>query len=220
MEKEYKLVIFDFDGVLVHSSPDIVASIQATQKQFNTKVMKAEEIMPYVGWGASYLINNSFPDLCKEKQEEALVWYRNYYATHPVDGSYIFPGIKNMLEYLKSHSVALCILSNKPERLVNIITEKLGVAGYFTLILGPESLKDHMKPDPAGLKMCMEHTGIAPQDTLMVGDTFTDIQAGQRGGVDTCACFYGYGDKQKLTAQSPTHSVSDPNELLTIFCHR
>ena len=71
-----------------------------------------------------------------------------------------------------------------------------------------------MKPDPEGLIMCLEAMGASAENSIMVGDSFTDIQAGKAAGMHTCAILYGYGDKDKLKAENADYSASATSEII------
>ena len=208
-----KAVIFDFDGVVADTGRDIVASVQATQKKYGVSVLDYDTIMSYVGHGAKYLIDRSMPDLSEQKRAEALTWYKQYYAVHPCDETRLYDGFRLIAESFKQKGTAMSIVSNKPEATTNLIVEQLGISTYFTKVIGPESVV-HMKPDPEGLLLCLDAMHTIPAEAVMVGDSYTDIQAGKAAGMHTCAILYGYGDKKKLKAENADFSVSAAFDIL------
>ena len=208
-----KSVIFDFDGVVADTGKDIVASVQATQREYNIPELDYETIMSYVGHGAKYLIDCAMKTLSEEDCAQALVWYKDYYKNHPCDKTELYDGFETVAKELAKHGVAMSIVSNKPEPITRLIVDKLNIAHYFTKIIGPESVKN-MKPDPEGLFICLEAMNAKPEDSIMVGDSYTDIQAGKAAGMHTCAILYGYGDKYKLKAENADYSASAAKEIL------
>ena len=210
---EIESVIFDFDGVVADTGRDIVASVQATQRQYNIPELDYDTIMSYVGHGAKYLIDCSMKQLSREKCDEALVWYKEYYKNHPCDKTVLYDGFKNVAVQLSERGIKMSIVSNKPEAITLLVVEKLGIAQYFTKIIGPESVTK-MKPDPAGLVLCLKAMKADPAKSIMVGDSYTDIQAGKSAGMNTCAILYGYGDKEKLKAENADYSASATNEII------
>lgn len=210
-----KAVVFDFDGVLADTALDIGASIRATQRQYGARVMETPEIISHVGFGAKYLVDHTVPVGDERKMAEVLGWYKAYYEAHPCDITVLFDGIRETLETFRLRGVPMCIVSNKPEAITRLIAEQLGIAPFFTRIVGPESVTK-MKPDPEGLLLCaremFERRG-EPLDLsacMMVGDAYTDIQAGKAAGFGaTCAVLYGYGNREKLLAAGATYQVEN-----------
>lgn len=209
-----KAVIFDFDGVIADTARDIVASVQAAQKEYHTEVLDYDTILSFVGHGAKYLIDRSMTVLGETALAGALDWYKQYYKEHPCDDTQLYPGVQELLETLSRNGIKLCVVSNKPEAITELIVEKLKIAGYFTKVIGPESVT-RMKPDPEGLRLCLDAMGIdRPDEALMAGDSYTDILAGKAAGMKTCAILYGYGDQEKLKAENADISVSAALEIL------
>ncbi|HHT94062.1 MAG TPA: HAD family hydrolase [Clostridia bacterium] len=204
-----KLAVFDFDGVLVDSAKDIARSVKATQENFNYKVMDEDEIITYVGFGAKYLIDKTLPG----STEKELEWYTNYYYEHAVVDTTLYPGVKKFLQHISDKGGAMCVLSNKPEPLVKKILKILEVDSYFNTVLGPESLK-RMKPDPEGIIICMERNNAKSCETIMIGDTYTDIRTGKACGAHTCGVLYGIGDREKLLEEKADIYVNDLNDIL------
>ena len=211
-----KSVIFDFDGVIADTGRDIVASVQATQRKYNIPELDYETIMSYVGHGAKYLIDCAMKQLSKEDCAEALIWYKDYYKNHPCDKTELYEGFEKVALELSKRGISMSIVSNKPEPITHLVVEKLGISQYFTKVIGPESVTK-MKPDPEGLFMCLEAMDALPQESVMVGDSYTDIQAGKAAGMFTCAILYGYGDKTKLKAENADYSASATNEILNFL---
>lgn len=210
--KQLKMVIFDFDGVIADTARDIAEAIKATQKEYNYKVMEDDEIIKYVGFGAKYLVDNTMEGAGRDE----LDWYKKYYNEHAVCYTNLYPGVRAFLEHVKSRKGIMCIVSNKPEELVKKILKILEVDSYFNRVIGPESV-EKMKPHPEGLILCMESNGVKPSETIMVGDSYSDIQAGRAADTYTCGVLYGIGDLDKLIAEKADIYVNDLNEMLKEF---
>ncbi len=209
---ELQAVVFDFDGVLADTALDIAASVRATQRQYGVPEMTTPEIMSFVGWGAKHLVEHTVP-VEEDKKAEVLAWYKDYYAAHPCDETVLYPGILETLEGFQARGVKMSVVSNKPEPLTRMIVEKLQIGRFFTRVIGPESVT-RMKPDPEGLLLCAKAMEAEPAGCMMVGDSYTDIEAGKAAGFGrTCAVFYGYGDKQKLEGMHADFSVYHGREI-------
>lgn len=206
-------VIFDFDGVIADTGRDIVASVQATQKEFGGRILDYDTIMSYVGHGAKYLIDKSFAGFSEEKCAETLDWYKEYYKAHPCDKTVLYDGFEEVAKKLNEKGIKMSVVSNKPEAITRLIVKNFKIADYFTMVIGPESVKN-MKPDPEGLFMCLEAMGAKPENSVMVGDSFTDIIAGKAAGMKTCEILYGYGNKEKLKAENADFSANSTYDIL------
>ena len=209
-----KLVVLDFDGVLADSGEDIAASIRATQRHFGVREWNTKDILSFVGHGAKHIVFNTLAEAGEDKLPEALAFYMAYYQEHTTDFTTLYPGVRDFLLLLKDRNIPACVLTNKPEVQARKILGELGVEKLFTLVVGPESVSK-MKPDPEGLKKCMEHAKVAPEETVMVGDAYSDVQTGHNGGTMTCGVLYGIGDREKLKAEKPDVLVE--NRLAEMF---
>lgn len=201
-------IIFDFDGVIADTEADIAGAVQATQKQWQSKVMLIPEITKFVGHGAAYLIANCIPHISQEESAKALEWYKKYYLEHCVVDTRLYPNVEETLEWFQGNNGKMAVVSNKPEPLTKLILEQLGVIEYFEIVLGPESLKN-MKPHPEGLIKAIDFCGGKAENTLMVGDSYSDIEAGMAAGTYTCGVLFGIGDKQKLIESKPDFLIED-----------
>jgi phosphoglycolate phosphatase len=141
--------------------------------------------------------------------EKCLAFFLDYYREHMLDNTAPYPGVAEALEKLSGHKMA--VLTNKPVIFSREMLSRLGFAPYFSYIYGGNSFP-RKKPDPMGLNKLMEDLQIAPQKTLMVGDSDTDILTGRNAGVLTCGVTYGFG-AHTLQKVSPDLVINDMREL-------
>ncbi|RCX16921.1 phosphoglycolate phosphatase [Anaerobacterium chartisolvens] len=204
-------IVFDFDGVIVDSGADIANAVAYTLKAFGRPVLSREEITGYVGGGAEQLIRKSFKDCGEDIIKEALPFYKKYYLDNCVVETRLYDNVRETLSFFSGKNLA--ILTNKPEDLTYRILERLEVMKFFKLVIGPESVQ-RLKPDPEGLVKVLQSLGESPQNALMVGDTYTDIEVGKRAGARTCGVTYGLGDTGALAAAGPDIIIDDMGELM------
>jgi phosphoglycolate phosphatase len=210
MKYKIDVIIFDFDGVIVDSGSDIANAVNYTLNAFGQSQLPREEIISYVGRGAKNLIRDCFKDADEETIGKALPIYLEYYMEHAIIDTVLYPNVKETLEYFRDKKLG--VVTNKPEELTKRILEGLGVREYFEVVLGPESLT-HMKPHPEGLLKVLEAFGTNAEDALMIGDSYTDIQAGKSAGTYTCGVTYGLGAVEVLSAESPDFLIGDMLQL-------
>lgn len=220
-----KLVIFDLDGTLIDSRLDLVHSVNAALRHIQRPELPEDIIASYVGDGAPILIQRA---LGGETVDEALVrkgleFFLSYYREHKLDHTTVYPGIAEALGAIRdsgngSSSGAkrkLAVLSNKPVVPSRAIVDALGLGKYFSQVYGGNSFPTK-KPDPEGARKLMAEVGAEPSQTVMVGDSHTDVETGRNAGLWTVAVTYGFAP-HTLAETSPDVTLDDPRELATVF---
>jgi phosphoglycolate phosphatase len=207
----YRAVFFDLDGTLVDSLEDLTAAVNYMLSVFNTPALTAEDVRKLVGKGARNLVQRALGARSAEEIEHGLQLFSGYNAAHIADASRLYPGISEILELLASDKVKMVVISNKNEKLCRSMLEALNVDGFFDIIAGGDTFAE-MKPSPLPLMNVMQRLGVSTAETVMVGDSINDILAGNRAGVRTIGCSWGFGDSCEL--DDATLRVPSSNELL------
>ena len=196
-----KLFIFDLDGTLVDTAPDFKNSINYMLNELNETEVTLEEIRNWVGYGARELIRRTVVDKNiphdEKKIEEMLKIFLVHYTHNIDDDSVLFNNVKNVLEFLKNNGVKLAVCTNKMERLSNILLEKLNVLHMFDYLVGGDSLI-RSKPDPYPLLNICEKLNTEISDSIMIGDSATDLNAGKDAGMPVVLVSYGYTDNKDI----------------------
>lgn len=216
MKYPVKLIIFDFDGVIIDSGQDIASAVQYVLKLFDQSVLTREEIIGYVGHGVEYLISKCFKGCDDDTIKQVIPIYRKHYLENAVVETRLYEHVEETLEYIKKSGEdnRIALVTNKPEDLTYKILDVFGVKQYFDMVVGPESVKK-MKPDPEGILQVLEQFKIPPHQAIMVGDSHVDVEAGKNAGTITCGVTYGLGDREELIKSSPDIIINDMAELLT-----
>jgi phosphoglycolate phosphatase len=208
--KQVRLLVFDLDGTLVDSKQDLALSVNAMRKEMGLAPLTLELISSYVGHGVMLLVRRSLgSQATDENVEKGLAFFLDYYRQHMLDNTYPYPGVSEALEKLKGHKMA--VLTNKPVNFSREMISRLGFAPYFSYVYGGNSFPQK-KPDPAGLHKLMEDLQVSARETVMVGDSDTDILTGRNAGVLTCGVTYGFG-AETLEKVSPDLTIDDMREL-------
>jgi len=187
---EADLLVFDLDGTLIDSKLDLALAVNATRAEAGLGPLAHETIYSYVGNGAPVLIRKALgPEASQEQADQGLQFFLNYYRSHMLDNTRLYPGVGDALEEW-SGSKKLAVLTNKPERFSRMILDGLGVGTHFGRVYGGNSFETK-KPDPFGLRRLMEELGVSAPQTLMVGDSAVDVQTARNAGVPSCGVTYG-----------------------------
>ena len=196
-----KLFIFDLDGTLVDTAPDFKNSINYMLNELNESEVSLEEIRNWVGYGARELIRRTVVDKNiphdEQKIEEMLKIFLLHYTHNIDDDSVLFNNVRNVLEFLKDNGIKLAVCTNKMERLSNILLEKLNVLHMFDYLVGGDSLSKS-KPDPFPLLNICEKLNTEISDSIMIGDSITDLNAGKGAGMPVVLVSYGYTDNKDI----------------------
>ena len=196
-----KLFIFDLDGTLVDTAPDFKNSINYMLNEINESEVSLDEIRNWVGYGAKELIRRTLVDKNiphnEKRIEEMLKIFLLHYTHNIDDDSVLFNNVKNVLEFLKNNGIKLAVCTNKMERLSNILLEKLNVLHMFDYLVGGDSLI-RSKPDPFPLLNICEKLNTEISDSIMIGDSATDLNAGKGAGMPVVLVSYGYTDNKDI----------------------
>ena len=196
-----KLFIFDLDGTLVDTAPDFKNSINYMLNELNESEVSLKEIRNWVGYGARELIRRTVVDKNiphdERKIEEMLKIFLLHYTHNIDDDSVLFNNVRNVLEFLKDNGIKLAVCTNKMERLSNILLEKLNVLHIFDYLVGGDSLSKN-KPDPYPLLNICEKLNTEISDSIMIGDSVTDLNAGKGAGMPVVLVSYGYTDNKDI----------------------
>jgi phosphoglycolate phosphatase len=190
-------VVFDLDGTLVDTAPDLIATLNVVLAKEGLAPLPYEDARPLIGGGARAMLEKGLlaEGLHPAKQEldrlfEAFV---AYYADHIADHSRPFPGLEMSLETLKSAGCRLAVCTNKLQGLSVRLLDALGLSWRFAAICGPDTF-GVPKPNPDILRRTILQAGGRPDRAVMVGDSGTDIATARAAGVPIVAVDFGYTD--------------------------
>ena len=190
-------IIFDLDGTLVDTAPDLCAALNHALGVLGRPPVPADDVRHMVGHGARKLLERglaasggSTPELV-EAGVPALL---GYYAAHIADGSRPYPGVEAALDALAAAGCRLAICTNKPAALSAALVTALGWDGRFAANLGFDSVPAP-KPDPGHLFAAISAAGGDPRQTVFVGDSITDTSTARAAKVPVIAVSFGFSDR-------------------------
>ncbi|MFZ5450390.1 MAG: HAD family hydrolase [Thermodesulfobacteriota bacterium] len=204
MIQQIDLIVFDLDGTLVDSIPDIARAANYACRSLGLAEHPPEAIKAMIGGGERKLVERFLGPGRERLVEEAHRIYLDYYRRHVGDFTRLYPGVKETLPLLGAKKLA--VLSNKRQSLSEAVLLITGIASFFAAVRGggPEL---PLKPSPEPLLALIKAVEGDPERTLMVGDKTADIQAGQAAGTLTLGVTYGYGEPAALEAAGPDFLV-------------
>ena len=187
-----ELLIFDLDGTLIDSRLDLANAVNATRAHMGMVALANERVYSYVGNGAPVLIRRAMGEQATEAElQEALEFFLEYYRDHDLDNTTLYPGVQESLDRLRVAGKKLAVLTNKPVRMSRHIVEGLGVGLCFFQVYGGNSF-EFKKPNPVGIEALMREAGVDRAATLMVGDSYVDVQTARNAKVQCCGVTYGF----------------------------
>ncbi len=191
-----KAFIFDLDGTLVDALPDIQANANRALKQLNYDFqLSLDETRPHVGGGAQKLASNVLGKAMDHPDTMALYHaFADIYEQHPADFGKPFPGVMDVLNSLRDRQIPMACVTAKPAKARIKVLSALGLDPYLSHALSPED-GFTKKPAPDMLWECCRVMGVKAEETVMVGDTLFDVEAGFNAHCHTVAfAQHGYQD--------------------------
>lgn len=212
-----QLVMFDLDGTLVDSVPDLAAAVDQMLAARGRPPAGIERVREWVGNGSPVLVRRALAgSIAHEGVDDAEAasalqdFLRAYDGSH--EATTVYPGVSELLQWLRSRGVRLALITNKPERFIAPLLEKKGL-GSFDWVIGGDTLPVK-KPDPAGLIRVMYEAGVDPQYSLFVGDSRNDVRAARAAGVKVVAVSYGYNHGRPINEEQPDLLVDSLDALI------
>ena len=214
MDKQ--LLIFDFDGTLIDSVPDLADATNAMLTTLGKETYPLSIIRNWVGNGSRMLVERALlgkievleGELPVEVADHAEQVFFDAYKTLSGSKTAAYPDVDSGLKRLKAAGYTLALVTNKPIRFVPKILQSFGWQDLFSEVLGGDSLAQK-KPDPAPLLHVCEALNSTPAQAVMIGDSKNDILAGQNANMDTLGLSYGYNYGQDIRTLNPTAAFDD-----------
>ena len=192
------LVIFDLDGTLIHTAPDLMASLNHVLELDGLAPVTFEDMTWLVGQGAKVMIERAWAHhgyaFAPEKLETAFDAFLVHYAAEMPGHSQPYPGLLAALDRLEASGMKLAVCTNKTEALARRLLDSLGLTGRFAAITGGDTFAVR-KPHGDHILGTIEMAGARPGNAVMIGDSINDILAAQNAAVPAIAVPFGYSDK-------------------------
>jgi phosphoglycolate phosphatase len=206
------LIIFDLDGTLVDTVQDITNALNYALLSHDIKNLTVKETMRLVGEGVTRLVEKVLPVAKEHLKDDVMKKFLEYYSEHLIENSKEFPHVRETLENLNHFKKA--VLSNKREVLSKRLLEELKLEKYFDIIIGSDTAGEK-KPSPVPVLYLISKLTVRPEESIVVGDSYYDIEAGEMAGLKTVAVTYGYQPKELL--KKADYLIDDLRELVPLL---
>ncbi|MDB3982967.1 HAD-IA family hydrolase [Candidatus Pelagibacter sp.] len=214
--KQKFTILFDLDGTLVDTAPDLMRAHNHVMKKFGYPTKSTEDIRNLVGKGAGAMIGRSiwgqakkeFSKVDDEKiKNEMVKEFVNFYGKNIINESTLINGVKDFLKWCKEQNISMAVCTNKQEYLSIDLLKKIGIYDFFEYVAGSNTF-DYCKPDPRHLTSVIEILDGDLKKTIMIGDSETDANAAKVAGIPIILLENGYTEKN-TTEIYHNHLIKD-----------
>ena len=212
-----KLIMIDVDGTLVDSVPDLAYCIDEMMQKLGLQKWGEAKVRHWVGNGVPKLVERALTGELegrpiKEVFDIAYPIFLDLYEDNSAERSYLYDGVREGLDYLKSQGYQLGCVTNKSEQFTHPLLKVLGIFNDFKIIISGDTLAKR-KPDPMPLLYCAEHFKLKPEECLMLGDSVSDVKAARAAGFDIICMSYGYNHGNDIGDENPDLVIDSMNQL-------
>ena len=219
--KNKEVILFDLDGTLIDSAPDLVAAINHMLLAVGKSVFSDTLIRSWVGNGANVLVKRALSGkmeiddtLDNALFEQALAIFLSFYKENLCVDTQLYPGVRVSLKVLKAREYRLALVTNKPFEFIEPILQGLELEGLFAIVLGGDSLAKR-KPDAQPLLHVCQALKVNVEQCLMVGDSKNDILAAKAAKMESIGLTYGYNYGEDIGLHKPEAVFSEFSDIVT-----
>ncbi len=214
--KQKFTILFDLDGTLVDTAPDLMRAHNHVMKKFGYPTKSTEEIRNLVGQGAGAMLGRSIWGQAKKEfgkvqddeiKKEMVKDFVDFYGKNIVNESTLINGVREFLIWSKKNNISMAVCTNKQEHLAIDLLKKIGIYNFFEYVAGHNTF-DYCKPDPRHLTSVIEILDGDIKKALMIGDSETDANAAKSAGIPVILLEDGYTEKN-ITEIYHNHLVKD-----------
>lgn len=215
--EDRQLILFDLDGTLVDSAPDLYRSMNLTLQACNRPSVTLQQVREWVGRGAAQLcrcVLQYQDQYCDEQQQQQLLQlFLDTYQQNLCVDTVLYDGVMEFLDYCRQSGKIIACVTNKPYRAAVGLLQQLQIEQRFALILGGDSLPQR-KPQPEPLLHAVRQLQQRVEQTLMIGDSRNDVEAARNAGMDCIALSYGYNHGEDIRLCRPQRVIDNLRELI------
>ncbi len=216
-----KAVIFDLDGTLIHTAPDLVQAVNLMRRDMDMPELANDLVMTWIGNGAVRLVKRALTESWDAEPDADLfarghALFHDHYLRGVSEHSEPYPDVREALNELRARGLRMACVTNKPVVFTEPLLEELELDQFFDSVLSGDSLAEK-KPHPLPLQHVCELFRVAAEDAIVVGDSANDIKAAKAAGLRVICVNYGYSQGVDLTKLEPDAMIDSFRELTDII---
>ncbi|ULR90191.1 phosphoglycolate phosphatase [Comamonas sp. B21-038] len=215
MQRSIRAILFDLDGTLIDSAPDLGAAADQMRVARGLPSLPMADYRPFAGSGARGMLRVAFGMQPEDAEFPTMreEFFQNYERRMTQDTT-VFDGVSDMLASIVARQLHWGVVTNKSKRFTEPLSRQMALFASAGAVVSGDTTP-HAKPHPEPLLEAARRIGVAPQDCVYVGDDERDIIAGKAAGMHTVAAVYGYlGEKQSVAHWEADDVLNSPHELL------
>lgn len=221
MARTFDLVLFDLDGTLVETAPEIMDAVNDTLDQFKLPRVTQQQVNDWIGHGTLTLLVQAVADRSglpveavrnSDLLRQMLPVYDGFYQQRCGTRSHLYPHVRETLQALRAQGVKLAVVTNKESRYTQVVMVVHQLGPLFDEVVSGDTFATK-KPDPAGVAHCLAQFGVARERTLFVGDSSIDAATARNAGVKVWLLPYGYNMGQPVEVCKPDRVIPDFSSL-------
>ena len=207
-----ELLVFDLDGTLIDSRLDLANAVNYMRQSMNLEPIDNTRVVRMIGNGINSLVRRAIADADVDF-ETALQRMKRFYADNLLESTSLYPGVAAGLAELKQKGLTLAIVTNKNADVTRVILKALDIEQYFSAIIGGDG-EYPLKPEPDALIALQKQFNAPASGCWMIGDHYTDMEAGRRAGFRRIFLTYGFGETREET---PDYTVDKFSEIAHVI---
>lgn len=220
--RAFDLMLFDLDGTLVETAPEIMDAVNDTLSRFALPLVTQTQVNDWIGHGTRELMVKALVQVTGSTPEQVrtskllgkiMPVYDGFYARRCGTRSQPYPHVRETLQALRAKGVKLAVVTNKEGHYTQVVLAVHQLQGLFDAVVSGDTLPTK-KPNPAGVQQCLSQFGVPPARALFVGDSSIDAATARAAGVPVWLLPYGYNMGQSVQACGPDRVIKDFSELL------
>lgn len=217
----FDLIMFDLDGTLIETSPEICDAVNDTLRHFHLKEVTQDQVDRWIGHGTRTLLVQALAFARGQTVEQVRAWpdltdiaavFDRHYQARCGTRSHLYPHVREVLKALRNQGVRLAVVTNKEGRYTQTVLAAHDLGPMFDRVVSGDTLPTK-KPDPAGIRSCLVQFEVDATRALFVGDSSIDVATARNAGVPVWALPYGYNMGQPIEACGPDRVIADFSAL-------
>jgi phosphoglycolate phosphatase len=222
---KFDLILFDLDGTLIETAPEIADAVNDTLDHFGFASVTQQQVNDWIGHGTRELLIQALAFIYEQSVDEVRhsdnfsiieAEFTRHYQRRCGTRSHLYPHVRETLQRLREAGVKLAVVTNKEDRYTQTVLDAHQLSPLFDRVISGDTLPVK-KPNPAAIADCLQRFAVAPERALFVGDSSIDVATARNAGIAVWALPYGYNMGEPIEACGPDRVIPDFSALLPPF---